>query len=46
MSDEGGVAPADRMRDILPWRVTPEAGEGALGTSRIKTAPDLEPDKP
>jgi hypothetical protein len=45
MSYEGGVTSSDRMRDILPPTVTPEAGEGALGTWRIKTAPDIEPDQ-
>ncbi len=46
MSYEGVVTRSDRMLDILLLTVTPEAGEGTLGTWRIKTAPDIEPDQP
>ena len=33
--------PVQGMRDILPLEVTPEAGEGTLGTWRCRTGPRL-----
>ena len=36
MSDEGGVTPSDKVRDISPLRVTPTVGKGALGTWRFR----------
>jgi hypothetical protein len=33
--------PAQGMGDILPPTVTPEAGEGTLGTGRFRAGPGL-----
>ena len=33
--------PVERMLDILPLEVTPEAGEGTLGTWRFRAGPGL-----
>ncbi len=37
MSDEGRVTPAEEVRDISPREVTPDSGEGALGTWRASS---------
>jgi hypothetical protein len=34
--------PVERMGHILPLEVTPEAGEGALGTWRFRTGPQAQ----
>jgi hypothetical protein len=38
-SDDDWVTPVEGMLDILPLEVTPEAGEGTLGTWRFRAGP-------
>jgi len=41
MSDEGGVAPSDGVRDAASYEVTPRTGKGALGAWRALGGPGL-----